>query len=51
MYSNCSVKKFEDILRIKLQKHFDLVQDVTLPSLNIDVNMKLVILVNEYNFF
>ena len=29
-YSNCNVKKCENILRIKLQKHFDLIQDVTM---------------------
>ena len=32
MYSNCSVKKCENILRIKLQKYFDLIQDVTMQG-------------------
>jgi hypothetical protein len=50
IYTNCNMKNFEDILRIKSQKHFDLIQDVTLASLDIDVIMKLVILVNDYSF-
>ena len=51
MYSNFNVKKCEDILRIKLQKHFDLIQDVTMASLEIEVNMKLVILANEHSLY
>ena len=51
MYSNCNVKKCEDILRIKLQKHFDLIQDVTMASLEIEVIMKLVILANEHSLY
>ena len=51
MYSNCNVKKCEDLLRIKLQKHFDLIQDVTMASLEIEVNMKLVILANEHSLY
>ena len=50
-YPNCNAKKCGDILRIKLQKHFDLIQDVTLASLYINVILKLVILVNEYSFY
>ena len=51
MYLNCNVKKCEDILRIKLQKHFDLIQDVAMASLEIEVIMKLVILENEYSLY
>ena len=50
-YPNCNAKMCGDILRIKLQKHFDLIQDVTLASLYIKVILKLVILVNEYSFY
>ena len=49
MYTNRNVKKSEDISRIKLQKHFDLIQDVTMASLEIEVIMKLVILANEHS--
>jgi hypothetical protein len=45
------MKKCDDTLRIKLQKHFDLRQDVTLACWDIDVTVKLVILVNEYSFY
>ena len=48
MYSNCNMKKRWDILRIKLPKHFDLIQDVTMASLEIEFIMKLVIPANEY---
>ena len=51
MYSNCNVKKCEDMLRIKLQKHFDLIQDVTMASLEIEVIMKSVILANEHSLY
>ena len=51
MYSNCNVKKCEDILRIKLQKHFDLIQDVTMASLEIEVIMKLVVFANEHSLY
>ena len=51
MYSKCNVKKCEDILRIKLQKHFDLIQDVTMVSLKIEVIMKLVILAYEHSLY
>ena len=36
---------------IKLQKHFDLIQGVTLVSLEIEVIMKLVILANEHSLY
>jgi hypothetical protein len=51
MYSNCDLKRCEDILKSKLEKHFDLIQDVTLASLDIEVIMKLIILVNEFSFY
>ena len=51
MYSNCNVKKCEDILRIKLQKQLDLIQDVTMASLEIEVIMKLFILANKYSLY
>ena len=51
MYSNCDLKRCEDILKSKLEKHFDLIQDVTLASLDIDVIMRLIILVNEFSFY
>ena len=51
MYSNCNVKKCENILRIKLRKHFDLIQDVTMANLEIEIIMKLVILANEHSLY
>jgi hypothetical protein len=51
MYSNCDLKRWEDILKSKLEKLFDLMQDVTLASLDIEVIMKLIILVNEFYFY
>jgi len=51
MYSNCNLKNVEDILRIKLQKHFDLIQDMTKACLEIEVIMKLIILANGYSLY
>ena len=51
MYSNCNVKKCKDILRIKLQKHFDLIKDLFMVSLETEVIMKLVILANEHSLY
>jgi hypothetical protein len=50
-YSNCDLKRWEDILKSKLEKHFDLMQDVTLATLDIEVIIKLIILVNEFSFY
>ena len=51
MYSNCNMKKCEDILIIKLKKYFDLIQDLTMASLETEVIMKLVILANEHSIY
>jgi len=51
MHLNCNVKKCKGILRIKLQKHFGLIQDVAMASMAIEVIMKLVIVANEYSLY
>ena len=50
MYTNCD-EKCKFILKNKIQKHTESIQDVTLASMDVEAIMKLVSLVNNYSLY